>query len=212
MKLDDLKGKYDYVISLGAACQTTYQLQRNGLRTISGPIDWLVTNSLHKLNLALLDKFICIMDKGSLKYEGEHEGKLKMHDTLNDMLSVHDFSKEIGFEKSYENFKEKLDRRIQRFFDILKEAETILFVRTQAYSIDELWMLRMILKIHTKAKFKILAVNYTIDHKIIECNWGIEDVCVVEIPSPSDRWQGDDDAWERMLSGISLKNKPDKND
>ncbi|EHL78862.1 DUF1796 family putative cysteine peptidase [Bacillus smithii] len=46
MSLEDIKGTYDSVFSLGDLCLTSIQLKKNNLRPFSGVLDWMASPSL----------------------------------------------------------------------------------------------------------------------------------------------------------------------
>ncbi|GAA0397462.1 DUF1796 family putative cysteine peptidase [Paenibacillus motobuensis] len=46
MLLHDMKGRYQAVFSLGENCLPAIQLERNGLRLYSGPLDWLAISQI----------------------------------------------------------------------------------------------------------------------------------------------------------------------
>lgn len=61
MNLQDIKGSYDLIVSLGSACNPTLQLKRLNLRSFtSSPLDWnyspflVDVNRLLKKNLTAL--------------------------------------------------------------------------------------------------------------------------------------------------------------
>ncbi|MDD9268205.1 DUF1796 family putative cysteine peptidase [Paenibacillus sp. GCM10023248] len=62
MKLPEVKGQYDRIVSLGSACNPALQLRRLKLRTFSGPLDWSVSLSLSDVNRLLKNRFAHFME------------------------------------------------------------------------------------------------------------------------------------------------------
>ncbi|MGZ9586209.1 DUF1796 family putative cysteine peptidase [Paenibacillus marinisediminis] len=204
MKLEEIWGCYENILSIGSSCQTAYQLKENQLRKFSGPIDWFVMNDLSKLNLLLENKFVDFMSMNNITDEGIHdEHHRRIRDVKYDCLSVHDFSSETPWVEQYSQFKEMVSRRILRFYNVIEESNSLLFVRTQAYERAEIIRLcENLNKLHHN--YKLLIVNYTVEQNVIDVNCDIENVVMVQIPSPEGRWQGCNDSWKYVLSGIQL--------
>ncbi|WP_258833483.1 papain-like cysteine peptidase [Peribacillus frigoritolerans] len=57
LKLQDIKGSYDVIISLGSWCGPSLILRR-----FSFPLDWVVSNSLPDVSRILKNRFVGFMD------------------------------------------------------------------------------------------------------------------------------------------------------
>jgi hypothetical protein len=62
LDLQDIKGSYDVIVSLGSACNTAMLLRQHNLRRFSGPLDWKVSGSLSDVNRLLRKKFVNFME------------------------------------------------------------------------------------------------------------------------------------------------------
>jgi len=147
MKLIDIQRNYDTVISLGGSCQVAAQMARHSLRTFSGPIDWFIFSSVPCLIKALCSEFLGFMDYQNLEIMGSSDMNYVVRDSVFDCYSYHDFPLSCNEDISshYPQFKEKIDRRIQRFYQKLKNKESILFIRLLGES-DDIRELESVLK------------------------------------------------------------------
>lgn len=209
MTLDEIMRPYDTIISLGSTCQTAYQIERKNLKNFSGPIDWMISPYLCDVNRLLKKRFINFMDFNNLAVQGMvNDVTYIVKDNLYNIESYHDFPILLNSENAlstYSIFKSKLRRRINTFFKRCKDCESILFVRIGA-NYDEVVELISILKKIVKKDFTILVINLSTNPEVIERNWGIDNVCSVEIQDTfPTRWQGCDSSWDKIFKGISLR-------
>ncbi|MFE5324702.1 DUF1796 family putative cysteine peptidase [Paenibacillus sp. NPDC056579] len=204
MILSDLKKhKFDVIYSIGAACQTTHQLQENGLRDTSGPFDWFVLNSASKLTKILENEFRDFMLLENLEIVGEHDDKYHIRDKIYDCESVHDFPINETISDTYSIFTQTLKRRINRFIDRVTTGTDILLVRSQIHQDDINSLLPVLYKLNKN--ITVLAVNYSTEEKVIDKDWPFENVCAIDMPHPPDRWQGCDKSWGEVLSYVQKK-------
>lgn len=209
MKLNEIESSYSTIISLGTYCQITYQLERKNLKNFSGPFDWLLSPSLYDLNNLLDKRFINFMEYPNLTIEGvANHITYIVKDNLYNIFSYHDFPL-VPSNKNplslYPIFKKRLDIRIKDFLNKCKISNSILFIRMDA-SYEETINLISILKVLVPHKFTILVINLSKNQEIAEQDWGIDNVCAVEIlDTLSIKWEGCDDTWDELLEGISLK-------
>ena len=210
MTLDNIMQPYDTIISLGSTCQTAYQIKRKNLRNFSGPIDWMISPYLSDVNRLLKTRFKNFMDYNNLTLQGKLSNiTYIVKDNLYNIESYHDFPILLNSENylsTYSIFKCKLCRRINTFYKMCKNCDSILFVRIGA-NYDEVVELISILKIIVKKEFTILIINFSTNPEVMERNWGIDNVCSVEIQDTFPiRWQGCDSSWDKLFKGISLRN------
>jgi hypothetical protein len=141
--------KFDVAISLGEVCQPALALRERGMRWQSFPFDWLVT-PFHSLVGFIAEEgadFLLQRDlvfnarvwDGSedIHYDGVKETRygcylchdfvynFKAGDIIRDTLKRY---KEVNVH-NHEVVKQKYDRRIQRFFDVLRSQKKVLFIR-----------------------------------------------------------------------------------
>jgi hypothetical protein len=218
MKQDKMKGKYDAVISLGAACQVAWQLKRKGLRNFSGPFDWFILESLSRVTDLFHNRFSHFMDLSQLKIEGTHKDCLKVRDTVYNCLSVHDFplsrnsAEHLG---SYTEFRAKIDRRVNRLQTMLEDSHrSILFVRMYGkladrhcynYMVDEFKALHATLRQTMPGSFSILAVTETTDPEFLDQDWGLDNLYQAQAAPSDDHWEGCNRSWDKILAGVKLK-------
>jgi len=209
MSLEDIKGTYDSVFSLGDLCLTSIQLKKNNLRPFSGVLDWMASPSLSSVNRLLKNRFVGFMDLPNLRIIGYASDQLIcVSDDGYQIVSNHDF--EVGKNTlshlgGYPEVREKFDRRIKRFLEKMETSKRILFVRTEG-TFEEVLELESILSKMVKHDFRILIVNHTDVSGLTEKNWPIERVSVVELPN-RDIWNANDHFWKMMFDGVQLSGK-----
>ena len=212
MRIDELKGEYDAIYSLGHLCLAALQLRKNNLRAFAGPLDWMSSPSLPSVSKLLQNRFVGFMDRPNLMPTGystavdSNEPCLVVHDTAYGIVSSHDFYADqntLSNLATYPKVREKLDRRIQRFLEKLSNGKRILFIRTEG-SFAEVLELDSVLANLVKKDFHILVVNHTNVNGIKEKDWPLENVCAIELPN-EEMWAGNDHYWKSTFSGIKIK-------
>ncbi|WP_171651466.1 DUF1796 family putative cysteine peptidase [Paenibacillus foliorum] len=204
MRWNDCVGRYKTYMSLGSTCQTAYQLKRIGLRQSAGPIDWFTSRSVPGLVQLLHQQFKGLMDFQNLELVDRTRECFVVSDNVYDVVSYHDFPLYQGrWWDAYPAFKEKLDRRVNRFQYTIQN-KPILFVRTDT-TLKEAQQIKRALNTLMNGRFRLLIVN---DHSnpnrmLFEEKWELEGVCCVTVPQGYD-WRGSDDAWNRIMSGFTL--------
>ncbi|MCY8233371.1 DUF1796 family putative cysteine peptidase [Priestia endophytica] len=226
LNLQDIKGSYDAVFSLGSACNPALQFQRLNLkRFTSSPLDWSYSPFLSDVNRLFKNNFKGFMelknmrvvnDKGDYVYA--HDGapvvpdkeiqiptkSYVIQDTVYNIFSAHDFPI-IGDQSwivTYPSFKKTLNYRIYRFLKKVANSESVLFVRWVA-NYDEAVELQSILSHMVKGCFNVLILNPVEDlEEIIEVEWELDRTCVVNVPSDPNS----DSTWDHVLNGVTLTN------
>jgi hypothetical protein len=203
VNLSDIQRKYDTVISLGGSCQVTYQMARHNLRTFSGPLDWFVFYSASCLSKALNSGFQGFMDYQNLEVIGPCEANYIIKDSVFDCYSYHDFPLCCNGDISsyYPEFKEKIDRRVQRFQQKLQVKKSILLIRLHG-RFDDIRDLKTIIGGLTKSDVTLLLVNHSTVPTITEMDWNLPNVCSVEIYNSPNSWSGCDQYWDVLLNGV----------
>ena len=206
MDLSQLKGEYDAIFSLGDLCLASIQLKKHKLRPYSGVLDWMASPDLSKLNELLENRFIGFFEYDNLRVIGYADTFICVSDDGYDLVSNHDFDGEkntLTYLGSYPEVMEKYERRIQRFLSEMDNAKRILFVRTEG-TLEDAAVLQDVLSRIVKHDFSILLINHTYVQGIVEKSWPLEKVCSIEFPN-KDKWEGNHDLWEEVLSGIHLR-------
>lgn len=131
----DLKDfKYDLILSIGEDCACAQYLNLTGLRLASFPFDWITLCPFEtRINLIINDFENFFNKEDFYKLE-------KNPDTYNDdkcdyyqnkrylINYYHDFRTHTDFEKEFDVFKEKYERRIERFYTKVNNSKNVLFV------------------------------------------------------------------------------------
>ena len=124
--------EYDEIFSLGSNCSVAHQIKRHGCRKCSGQLDWVVTQNAGTIIDLLRCQFRDFMLYDNLEILGEHDNCYKVRDKKYDIISVHDFEKDKPLRSTYEKFRIKIDRRINRFLEMVSSLDKILFIREHA--------------------------------------------------------------------------------
>jgi hypothetical protein len=208
MRLNELKGSYDAIFSLGQNCLPAIQLQKNHLRFKAGVLDWMISDTLVDVNRLLKNRFAGFMEFSDLdfvNYNVPSPQNLYVKDLKYNVISAHDFPTSINTTQnlvSYPEVKEKYNRRIKRFLEEMEKCARILFIRMQG-TLEETRELQCVLNEMVKYEFNILLVNPTEVKELIELDWPLEKVCAVEVPS-KDIWGGNSDyLWSFMFKNMN---------
>ena len=206
MNLSQLKGEYDAIFSLGDLCLASIQLKKHNLRPYSGVLDWMASPELSMVNELLENRFIGFLEYDNLRVIGYADSFICVSDDAYNLVSNHDFDGEkntLTYLGGYAEVMEKYERRIQRFLSEMENAKRILFVRTEG-TLEDAAVLQDVLSRIVKHDFSILLINHTYVQGITEKSWPLEKVCSIEFPN-KDKWEGNHDLWEEVLSGIRLR-------
>ncbi|MCA0172182.1 DUF1796 family putative cysteine peptidase [Bacillus sp. RAR_GA_16] len=212
MKLDEIKKPYDLIVSLGSSCSPAAHLRRNNLRKFSMPFDWIVTPNLSDVGQVVQNQFQDFMLLENLRLQDGQANFLDdtesiqtsksyfVQDTHNNMLSVHDFPVHSDLSVTYPAYRQKLDRRIERFLLHLQHSSSVLFIRwagttEQAIEAQQTIMTCTIGPSH-------LLLLRPMDHlKLMEdTNCAVDNICIVNVPNQPE----DPHMWDMILKGISL--------
>ncbi|WP_159882301.1 DUF1796 family putative cysteine peptidase [Paenibacillus puerhi] len=204
MKWKDCVGRYNSIISLGNNCQVAHQLNRLGLRQAAGPLDWFSSDSTPGLIQLLQNRFRGLMDFKSLQLVDRTYECYVIRDQVYDIVSYHDFPLYLErWWEAYPAFKEKVDRRIHRFWHLIHN-KPVLFIRTET-SLEEAKQLKAALDTLVKGGYRLLIMNPSHPMaRVVDEEWSLRDVCCVTVPRGQD-WRGSDDAWNLVMSGFSLQ-------
>lgn len=128
---------FDLVVPLGIGCIAASQLKFRGLRIASFPFDWATSamdgNRLMRPVLSLENHFADWLKPENLDWErGAAAGRLGLHfpvyDKGTDYVFLHDFRTATKDKQEIEIVRAKYARRIQRLYDMLERAKSVLFV------------------------------------------------------------------------------------
>ena len=114
---------FDYFISLGCLCPIASSMGKFGLRSFSGPFDWLSTPDFSWVLHYIDTDFNDFLLKRNLERYDEHQNHFQ--DKQSGFRFTHD---EENFEYDYEKLKDKYDKRIKRFLE--KTASRVCYLRS----------------------------------------------------------------------------------
>jgi hypothetical protein len=208
MKLQDIKGTYDAIYSLGDLCLASIQLRQNNLRLFAGVLDWMASPQLSDVNRLLKYRFMDFMDLSHLRIIGYADDKICVADDVYHMVSNHDFivgKNTLTHLGGYPEVKEKFERRIRRFLEKAETSRNMLFVRTEGDEEDAA-ELQDVLSGLVRHDFKVLIVNHTDVSGLVEDAWPLDKVCSVQLPAVN-KWTGNDHLWKTLLNGVHILKK-----
>lgn len=126
-----LAGVYDHVLSLGQWCIAAMCMKKAGLRSVSGPFDWMgkdVRIGRYAETLATGFEGMFRPENMRLLEQNHAEGTEHWHDCVQGWKIRHEFKVGVPFEENYANFRAVLDRRIARMLALLGAGGRFLFV------------------------------------------------------------------------------------
>lgn len=206
MRLQDLQGTYNSVFSLGRRCLTAIHLEENRLRTFPGIIDWMAAPELSSINYLIKHRFARFMEIENMQVVGKYNQQFIVYDDYSHIYSYHDFFIDDNTEHhlhTYMEFKLKLNKRIERFLACLENDEKVLFVRIQGLYRDVVELQKVLAETVTN-DFRVLVVNNGTRNKVVELDWNIDKVCVIEIPNTDVHSFKNAHLWSHALQGIKV--------
>lgn len=199
---------YDEVVSLGYGCQVAWQLETHGYRKIAYPFDWFHT-SFDSLISFICNKGACFLEWDKICVQGAYPGdpiRLHVVDMIYGIHSYHDFTSTPAM-GNYLEVKEKYDRRVQRFFELLNSKKKILFVR-EGFSRNQLEQLDNLLQmLYPHLSYTILGVSDNVE--FIQ-NWKLKRIRNFYLQQNPEDWKGDFSRWKEILSHFCIKHSFNK--
>jgi hypothetical protein len=193
---------FQWVISLGTACDTAYQVRRIFGNPESYPFDWLVTpfDGLVELFRNRFEGFLsaedlALGDDGTFIYDSRY--KVRFH---------HDFENPGDFRPEICHVQEKYIRRRDRLHSILSGPGAVLFVRGQQFDFgadivsdqDAVKLSTVISDSYPNLDFKLLVHNpFTAG---VPESLGDRVAILQTKPRDPYIWQGDDAEWDRVFA------------
>ncbi len=166
---------YDAVISLGQWCATAMALKKLGLRSASGPFDWVGPKQPIQDYVALMTSgFDGFLQKANLERFGEDKtsGHAFYMDSGTSFQFRHDFDAALPLEAAFARVRARYDRRIARLFAAMRGAGRLLFVHycgMRLYSDGELREAMETLRAHFPAA--------TLDLLVLESDPSVKGLC-----------------------------------
>ena len=122
---------YDSVWSFGQWCATALCMKKLGLRSASGPFDWLgqrqtIGAYVDQLTAGFSEFFL----RENMKKLGDVPGEGTEHwkDMKRGWESRHEFKVGVPFEENYAKYRALVDRRSERLFAALRAGGRVLFI------------------------------------------------------------------------------------
>ena len=124
--------KYDFFCSLGLDCTMAGCVRMANTRSFSGPFDWLNGGTLESRINLINTEFKDFLNKDDLEeiiMENDNQpDKKRYKNTRTGLCFHHDWLAANPFLSEYISVKEKYDRRINRFMNLLAKQRGCLFV------------------------------------------------------------------------------------
>lgn len=128
------KKVYDIIYSIGRDCSCAEYLKKNNLRLTSGPFDWLTNAGFEERFNLILNDFKDFMNIEDFKFLPKDETMFNdefcdyYENVKTHFYYYHDFPKDVPISDCFDVVKEKYQRRINRFYEKIKENEKVLLV------------------------------------------------------------------------------------
>lgn len=188
--------KFDVIYSIGFGCGMARILQVSHLRTTSGPFDWIVGPDFgYRIDLILNDfREFFNKDDFVLKNEIAEDYRPDDPNRHNDVytnkktgfIHPHDFMQGDDFETTFPIVLEKYNRRIQRFYEYLKDTNKRVLLAYLSFSvIDDKLIYSSYKKLVEKFgdHISLLIFNHkpNLDYKTIEKRYLDENVVIYDL-------------------------------
>lgn len=198
--------EFDAIYSLGYNCQVASQLRRNQLRHAAGPWDWFNLASTRKFCEVLRNQLSGFMLRENLEVYGKSVNCYYVRDTHTSCLSFHDFKNDPNEKPLYDYpvFRERLDRRIERFNRCLNSNQVTLLIRIIPDEKDAITIDQAIRKTYSNPNISLLFIILHNASHIEHLPSYSEQVHLVKMPKGA-TWEGDIHAWKLVTQGWSLR-------
>lgn len=130
--------KYDVVIPLGNFCSASFHLRHNNLQLESYPFDWVGFDNIRFPANLLANNFVDFFRPNDLKrVDGENGNHLPYIQYPEHFLFYHCIEKDLPFEDACSKANDMFKRRIDRLYERINNAKSILFVNTSNELVTE---------------------------------------------------------------------------
>ncbi len=119
-------------VSLGGSCYTASSMSKYGLRSWSGPFDWLVSNDFEWILHYLENDFADFLLRENLDRWNGYAGKFR--DKKSGFIFQHD--EEYPFEEEYDKLRLKYQKRINKFLEEIKKPTCFLRFTADAHEME----------------------------------------------------------------------------
>ena len=119
----------DFVISIGLTCRPAINIQSNGLRFFSSPIDFMEVSSLDIVFHLFKTKFSDFFDDYKVDYTKKApSGMVWVDDIKNKTYSIHHFKKDFPIEEEHLKFKKLMDNRAKKMDEYFKSGKNLVIM------------------------------------------------------------------------------------
>lgn len=211
----------DFAMSLGVACRTAHHLRVNGFRLSSNPLDWMMSYSLdtasHLFSTRFNDFFTDIEeDPDKIKTNTRY-----VIDRKNNIVDIHHYPRNLSLQEAQAQRQEKMQRRIDRLFGNIDQAQTVLFVSARTDDqIEFLAFLEDFQRMYPNKKAVFLNIRDTdsdqhktaylsvSDHlHLLEHSFRDENRFGADPNTNPEAWYGNEKCWYNALKRISLSER-----
>ena len=142
-----MQNKYDIVYSIGHDCACIMYQKKHRLRVVSGPLDWLTSVPAHMRFHMILNDFAGFMNMDDFVFVDKdpnivNDDKCDYYqNTRTGLYFYHDFAAGAPLAESFAGVAEKYKRRIERFYQNIREKPRVLLVWFSHYhdTTNEQW-------------------------------------------------------------------------
>lgn len=128
----------DIFVSVGDACRPALHLREYGLRTLSSPLDWMMSYSLDEayrcFSVEFSDFFADCYDNGGA--DGKERSVVSKSNV--GMISIHAFPKKIALDEFLPTFRAQTKRRFLRIKANILASQSVALVSARAVSVSEM--------------------------------------------------------------------------
>ncbi len=200
------------VISLGIRCLPAAQIERYGLRSGAYPFDWNDTG-FGSLVLVLQDDFRDFFAKENIKEQpyphlctdGRIVTSTRVIESKYNIALMHDFSSFSNIVREYEDVKQKYERRINRFYEVLLSGKHIYFIRHLITKKQAIQLTELLDRKFPSLNYTLVAIDYTDEIKV---DWNIPKIKNFYFGRPTDDWPtlvaDREKIWDRMFKSLGL--------
>jgi hypothetical protein len=153
--------KMSNIIPIGEDCSVALLLKELEIRKASYPFDWITCSFSSAINL-INNNFEDFINPMYLVRDKRETHQHVFHNILYNIGFFHDFNQMDELEEQCTAVKQKYDRRIERFYENLRNGCTLLRLSTNSnmmYVYDE-----------NKYDIDSMLISYNINNKLIICN------------------------------------------
>ena len=171
-----MHSKYNIIYSIGCDCATASYMNSVGIRSYSGPFDWLTHADFETRFNFMINDFKDFLNKSDLRpmpkptqFPADKNNDY-YENTRTGFYFWHDFPADKPFEDAFPEVKQKYERRINRFYEKIKNSKRVLLIWfSQYHNTPDHVVLDLCNKFCSK-------VGKTIDFLIIEHTEGLNKV------------------------------------